>query len=76
MKRDANGYSFEDYRTENRGLLLERNGLVLENMTLKAQIEALKEFYVAEKSENGLEWKFANTLHDLPVGTKLYAVKP
>lgn len=37
---------------------------------------ALREHYVAEKSENGLEWKFANTLHDLPVGTKLYALKP
>ena len=37
---------------------------------------ALKEHYVAEKSENGLEWEFANTLHDLPVGTKLYALKP
>ncbi len=29
---------------------------------------------VGEKSENGIEWQFANTVHDMPVGTKLYAM--
>ncbi len=35
--------------------------------------ELRKQASVAEKSNNGIEWRFANTVDILPVGTKLYA---
>lgn len=48
--------------------------LKAENAALKARIKEMEEQEpVAEKSVNGMEWAFANTVHDFPIGTKLYA---
>lgn len=43
------------------------------NLELAAQLKALSEQEpVGEKSENGIEWQYANTVHDMPMRTKLY----
>lgn len=44
-------------------------------LALTPDMTALREF-VAEKSANGIEWKFANTVERMPIGTRLYAITP
>lgn len=38
--------------------------------------EAQEQKPVAEKTANGIEWQFANTVHDMPIGTKIYSFPP